>query len=236
MTTYGFGNIGKRPGGPPTTRVDQDALHALHASLPNEDAVVFLCEINEGDDDNEMALVREAFKGWTLYAGTAGQQVREPILTSPDIPKCRARVTWVPDTAVRNWSPPRSLLTVHRLDRPESYLAMHYPAGAHGQGTRPSWAVPLLDHGWDVCRETHRRHELMLHSRGRDVVYMMDANDYALHLIVGEETVVHEHTDWGRVLPAGGSQPRFRSLPAVPFHIDSHDGQRMRGTFHRASA
>lgn len=227
--TYAFGNDGRdnRPGS--TTPLDLDLLRSLRDSVPDTRSAVFLCEINEGDDNNELALVREVFKGWRLY----GRNTHEPILLTPDL-RAKASVLWIPGTAVPHWSPARSLLTVNLLDEPISLLGMHYPAGSHGQGDRPAWALPLLNAGWDHCRHTHVRHLHGLHKRGRNAVWMMDANAYDythLPLIGGEETVVHEHTDWGRVLPAHGYKAQFKALDPVPFKVDTHDGQRMRGRF-----
>jgi len=229
--TYGFGNIGRTKHGS-SAGVDKSALTSLKNALPDKRAAVFLCEINEGDDNNELALVRQVFKGWTVYAGNKNNKVREPILLSPDFRPAKWRVQWVKDSGVKKWSPRRSLLVVNLSEESTTFLAMHYPAGAHGQGDRPDWAKPLLDKAWDNCLKVHRSNQRRLVEGGRCVVWCMDTNDYTMPKIMGSErTVVHDATDWLRVTGTRGLNANFKKLAKVDFKIDSHDGQRMRGQF-----
>lgn len=230
---YAFGNIGRdKDPKAGTQRIDREALGALRDAVPGEQTAVFLCEINEGDDNDELALVRKIFKGWTLYGSTT----REPILLSPDQPRAMPNVLWVPETAVREWSPNRSWLTVNLSDEPTSLLAGHAPAGAHGQGDRPDWAKPLLNRGFDNFRAAKVNRIAHLHRRGRNVVSMTDENDYSMPpLHPREHTVWHDRTDYGRVTPAKGYHAEFHAGGQVDFRLDSHDGHTMHGTFKEAA-
>lgn len=225
---YGFGNVGHPDIKGGTTPLDLDALRALHEAVGDEQAAVALAEINEGDDNDELALVLRVFKGWSLY----GRTTREPVLLSPDQPRAQAVVVWVPDTAVKHWSPPRSWLTVNLADEPTSILSGHPPAGAHGQGDRPAAAKPLLDKGFDNMRVVKGRRVAHLHDRGRNVVAMTDENDYKLPDIHPRvQTVWHDRTDYGQVIPARGWTAEFRAGRQVDFRLDSHDGHTMHGRF-----
>ena len=230
--TYGFGNIGrdKKPGS--TKRVDTDALEALREGLPDERAVAILVEINEGDDNNELAIVRHVFAGFRFFCTDA----REIAAVSPDFEDAAAAVHWVPDSAVERWSPQRSINLLRLGDDEPSVLFGHYAAGAHGQGDRPDWAKPLLNTSWDNTREKHVMLQERIHSRRRDLVWIADVNAYQLPRLRGEQTVVHDRTDWIRVMPAPGRVANFKALPEVPFrNLDSHDGQRCRGGFRDAA-
>lgn len=226
---YAFGNVGRDKNDKRSTHaVDLDALRGLLEAVGDEQAAVFLCEINEGDDNDEFALVRKVFKGWRLY----GRTTREPILLSPDQPRAKSHVLWVPDTAVRRWSPRRSWLTVNLADEPVSLLGGHPPAGAHGQGERPSWARGPLNKGFDNMRAAKTKRVKRLHARGRNVVCMADENDYDMADVHPRvRTVWHDRTDYGQVVPADGWTGDFRAGREVPFRIDSHDGHVMHGRF-----
>lgn len=227
---YAFWNDGRRKHGD-TTKLDLVALQTLKDALPKTRTAVFLTEINEGDDNNELAAAREVFDGWQVHAGPHGRRVREPILLSPDFADARSSVIWIPNTAVKHWSPQRSLLTVHLPDEPVSLLAIHYPAGPFTPAPRPNWAEDDLLHSWRMCHQTHVRHQRALHNEGRNIVWMMDVNNRNFVHIPGEQTVVNHWTDWGRVYPAAGYGTQFKALPPVDLHVDEHDGQRMRGRF-----
>lgn len=220
--TYALANVGRGSDG-----ADKETLHALHDAMPQKRAVVLLCEINEGDHNDELALAKKIFDGWHFYC----QATREPIALSPDWPRARSRVIWVPDTSVPRWSPQRSLNIVHLPGEPTTVLGGHYAAGAY-HGERPAPARVLLRHSWDNLERVHRHAERRLHARGRNVVWLMDTNnDRHPPMAPHEETVVHDVTDHGRVLAAPTQVARFKALPTVPFRVDSHDGQRMRGYF-----
>lgn len=230
--TYGFGNVG-RDGKPGTTtrRVDRVALEALRAGLPDERAVAILVEINEGDDDNELAIARAVFAGWQFFCS----ETREIAAVTPDFEDATARINWVKDSAVEHWSPQRSINLLHLGDDDPTVLFGHYAAGAHGQGDRPDWAKPLLDTSWDNTRARHVQVQQRLHLRGHDVVWLADVNNHRVPRLKGEETIVHKWSDWIRVMPAAGRVANFKALPEIPFHLDSHDGERMRGGFKDAA-
>src|SRR5690348_7671234 len=79
-----FGNLGRDKNPHKTTKwLDRQAIQNLHAATPDWQAAVVLCEVNEGDDDDELKLVLNEFRGWRLY----GRTTREPVLLSPDQPK-----------------------------------------------------------------------------------------------------------------------------------------------------
>ena len=228
---YAFGNVGRDKNDKKSShRLDLDALTALHDRVGDEKACVILSEINEGDDNTEMQLTRQHFPGWRLY----GSKTREPILLSPDQPKARARVVWVPDTAVPRWSPQRSVLILHLADENTTIVTSHPAAGANGQGERPASARGPLQNSWDLTIAKRNHIKRNLHRRGRNVVEMLDSNAYDLRtlpLMNGEKVVAHDSTDWGRVWAAEGYKAAFRGGKSVPFNVDSHDGLIMHGTF-----
>lgn len=228
---YALGNIGRDKNLRKSSRpLDLHALRALRNSVPPEKSAVFLSEINEGDDNDELALVRKIFPKWRIY----GRKTREPILLSPDQPKAKSRVIWVPKSAVTKWSPARSILIVNLADEDTSLVTSHPAAGANGQGDRPSTVRRPLQVSWNNTIGRRNIVKRNLHRRGRNVVEMLDANAYDLQtlpLMPGEEVVVHDATDWGRVWAAKGYEAEFRKGRSVPFNVDSHDGLVMHGSF-----
>lgn len=230
---YGFGNVGRDKNVKRSSlKLDLDALRGLRDALPEEQSALFLCEINEGDDNNEYKAIREVFPGWKIY----GRSTREPILLSPEQPKARARVVWVPDSSVEKWSPRRSVLLVHLSDEETTLVGSHPAAGANGQGDRPRHVRGPLQTSWDNTIQKRNKLKRANHRRGRNVVEMLDANAYDLRtlpLMPGEKVVVHDATDWGRVWSADGYGANFRKGRKVPFNIDSHDGLVMHGSFKR---
>lgn len=225
--TVGFGNVGRVKHGS-SYGVDKDALEALFAAMPGERWAVLLCEINEGDDNNELALAKRlAPKGSTFYC----QNSREPIVLSPDFRRARSRVVWVPDTSVKRWSPPRSINVVHLPGENTSLIGAHPAAGAY-HGDRPKAAKELLVKSWDKTFATHRLIEQALHDKGRNVAWAIDYNRVNLPAVVaGECEVFSDVTDHGRVLPARGVVAETKYLGRTPFHVDSHDGHRFRVQF-----
>jgi hypothetical protein len=221
--TIGYGNVGRGSNG-----ADHDALAALFAAMPEKRWAVMLCEINEGDINDELALAKRlAPKGTTFYC----QRSREPIALSPDFPRARSRVVWVPDTSVKRWSPPRSINLVHIPGENTTLIGAHPAAGAY-HGDRPAAAKELLVKSWDKTFATHRLIEESLHARGRNVVWAIDYNRVVMpDVVAGEREVFADVTDHGRVLAADGWTARTRYLRRVDFHVDSHDGHIMRVQF-----
>lgn len=228
---YAFGNVGRDKSDSRSSKhLDLDALRALRAKVNDEHSAVILCEINEGDDNNEMAAIEQVFPKWKLY----GRTTREPILLSPDQPKAQSVVYWIPNSSVAHWSPRRSVLVVRLADERTAIVTSHPAAGANGQGDRPKTARGPLQSSWNRTIDKRNQVKLNLHERGWNVVEMMDGNAYDLEtlpLLKGEKVVFHDATDWGRVLPAKTHRAEFRKGAVVNFDIDSHDGHVMHGTF-----
>lgn len=225
---YGLLNDGrdKKPGS--TERIDRRALVNLRDALGEKQAAAFLCEINEGDDNDEMAEAIDVFDGWTIY----GRTTREPVFLSPDQPRAEARLTWVEGSAVQHWSPRRSVLEINLADTPETLLATHPAAGPHTPQPRPDWADPLLLTSWDNTVALHVKRKRQAHRRGRNVTWMADMNHHDLPALPGEITVVHHWTDYGRAYPAAGWEARFREGEAIKVGLDSHQIHIMHGTYH----
>ena len=214
-----------------TNPIDWRILTSLKRSLPRRNWVVFFVEINEGDDNNERRLIRSRFPGARLL----GANVREPIMVSPDLAQHvdDVKVQWVPDTAVKHWTPMRSILRV-RMDNGETLFGAHYAAGANGQGSRPQKYRGPLQASWDNLYAADVEAEEREHALGRDVTWMKDANAYDLATFPqrpGQRTIVHERTDWGRVWAAAGREARFRRLESVDIALDSHNILRMQGNY-----
>jgi hypothetical protein len=227
---FGLLNLGRDKSETRSTQgIDRDALIKLRDALGEKQAAAFLVEINEGDDDDELALAREVFDGWHLY----GRTTHEPILLSPDQPRAKARVLWVPDSAVPHWSPRRSVLEVELADEPETLVAVHYAAGPHTAGDRPAWARVPLAKSWDNAHLLHMQRKRRAHRLGRNVTEMIDANHYSLRGLAGESTVVHHRTDYGRAYPADGYAARFRAGETVAISLDSHGIHTMHGTYRK---
>lgn len=228
---YGILNLGrdKKPGS--TDRIDRAALERLLDLVGDRQAAVFGVEFNEGDDNNELWLARQVFKGWTLYAGEPGRRVREPILLSPDQPPARWRVRWVADTAVPRWSPQRSVLRVALADEPETLVTCHNAAGPFTAGTRPKDARGPLRTSWERSDSARRQTKRASHRAGRNVTEMSDLNHYRLKGMPGELEVVHERTDYGYAFPARGYDARFRAGRSAPAGLDSHGIHTMHGRY-----
>lgn len=216
-----------------TNWIDRHALEALLEAVGDRKAAVWLVEVNEGDDNNELALVREVFKGWSLYAGARGRRVREPVLLSPDQPPARWHVRWVAGTAVEHWSPQRSVLKVHLADEPTSFMACHNAAGPHTAGSRPDWADAPLAASWDASNGARLQSKRALHRARRNVTEMADLNAYHLQPLPGEELVLHSRTDYGFAYAAPGYEARFREGESVPVRLDSHAIRTMHGSYAR---
>jgi hypothetical protein len=230
--TIGFANVGRGSNG-----ADHDAIAAMFAAMPERRWAILWCEINEGDRNNELALAKRlAPKGTRWYC----QASREPIALSPDWPRAHSRVVWVPNTAVtpkttpgvhRGWSPPRSINLVHLPGENTVLIGGHPAAGAY-HGDRPAAARKALVKSWDKTFATHRLIETALHGRGKNVAWLMDVNRVSMPDVVGgEREVFADVTDHGRVLAAPGWAVETKYLGRVPFHVDSHDGHRMRVRF-----
>jgi hypothetical protein len=167
--TVGFGNVGRTKHGS-SWGVDKDALGALFAAMPAERWAVLLCEIGEGDDNDELALAKRlAPKGSTFYC----QASREPIVLSPDFGRAHSRVVWVPNTSVPRWSPQRSINVVHLPGENTVLLGGHPAAGAY-HGDRPALAKRALVKSWDKTFAAHRLIEQALHDRDKNVIWAMD--------------------------------------------------------------
>lgn len=232
IRNYLFANIGRDKGPKSSNWIDEQSVKALRERTPDEECAVFLCEINEGDDNNEFSILREYYPGWTLY----GRTTREPILLSPDQPVAQDVVYWVDKSSVRLWSPRRSVLVVNLADEPEALIGCHPPAGANGQGDRPKWARPLLQTSWDQTVDKLARVKRGLHARGKNVTTMIDANAYSkkvYKLLPGERIVWQDDTDWGRVWPGPAFRPAFEYRGTIDLKIDSHDGHKMKGRYIR---
>lgn len=231
---YGLLNLGRDKNPKRSTdRIDRDALTQLRDLVGGRQAAVFGVEINEGDDNNELALFRKVFHGWTVYAGPAGRRVREPILLSPDQPPARWHIKWVPGTAVEHWSPPRSVLRVDLADEPESLVACHNAAGPHTAGDRPArYRKPLAD-SWARSNRARLLTKRAVHRARRNVTELADLNHYHLEGLPGEDTVFHERTDYGFAYPAPGYVAAFHNGGSWPAGLDSHGIHTMHGTYRK---
>lgn len=224
--TIGYGNIGHPDH--PSGGVDTQALEALFDAMPDRRWAVLLCEINEGDNNDELALAKRlAPPGSRFYC----QRSREPMILSPDFPRARSRVVWVPDTGVKRWSPQRSVNLVHVPGENLTLIGSHPAAGAY-HGDRPAAARKALIKSWDKTFATHRLIEEALHARGRNVAWAIDYNRVNLpDVVAGEREVFSDVTDHGRVLPAPGWTAITKYVRRVPFRVDSHDGHVFRVQF-----
>lgn len=231
VKNFGLLNLGrdKRPGS--TDRIDEAMIAEALELVGDEQAAIWGVEVNEGDDNNELALFRKVLKGWTMYAGHVTRRVREPVFLSPDQKPARWSVLWVPNTAVEHWSPQRSVLKVHLLDERHSLLACHNAAGPHTVGTRPRRYRKALEQSWDNSNAARIRAKHRLHVMRRNVTEFSDLNHYHLHGLPGEETVVHDRTDYGFAYPARGYLAHFHPGPSGVEHVDSHRVRTMNGTY-----
>jgi hypothetical protein len=228
MRTYGFLNLGrdKNPN-KSTWRIDHMALTLLRDAIGETNAVAFLCEINEGDDNDEMTLLRDTFTGWRCF----GHNTREPIVVSPDIAQgATASVEWVSLTSVKHWSPQRSIQRVDLADG-ETLVGYHPPAGPYTPGTRPAWAQVPLRLSWHRTNSRGLAAKRDAHQAGRNVTSMCDLNRYDLTPLPGEVEVVHERTDHGWAWAAKGSRAVFRQGESIRVGLDSHQIHTMRGRY-----
>jgi hypothetical protein len=231
---YGLLNLGRDKNERRSTqRIDAAAIEEWLELVGDEQAALFGVEFNEGDDNNELGLARQILKGWTVYAGSPGRRVREPIFLSPDQDPARWHVKWVPGTAVQHWSPQRSVLRVDLQDEPESLVACHNAAGPHTAGDRPAWARGPLRESWDRSNRARLLTKRALHRAGRHVTELADLNHYRLSGLPGEVTVFHERTDYGFAYAAPGHQAHFRAGRSAKAGLDSHGIHTMHGTYRK---
>lgn len=226
--TYGLFNMGRRKRGS-TAKLDRTMLRRVKDSMPDENAVVFWVEVNEGDDNNELDLIESMFPKWRLMC----RSTREPIMVSPDLAEQvkRINVNWLEGTAVRRWSPKRSINSVV-LNDGEVLRGYHPPAGPYTVGKRPLWARPLLKRSWDKVHTAAMVGNRRSHEAGLNVTDMFDANHYTYPLDGGgQQEIIHQRTDYGRAWAAEGFVADFRALSPVEMGIDSHDLQRMVGRY-----
>lgn len=244
MTTYGLLNLGRDHNPARSTRrLDHRTLVALRDALLNgrprafAKAAAFLVEINEGDDDNELDIACDVFRGWRCY----GERTREPIFLTPEMARgAHAYVDWIPDSAVPHWSPRRSVMHVD-LDRfrdmpAESLIATHPAAGPFTIAPRPEWAREPLLASYRATKAQHLEVKRTLHAQGANVTEMCDLNHYHLPGLPGEETVIHAGTDYGRAYPAAGFDARFRPGVVIPVGLDAHHIRVMHGHYHDRDA
>ena len=151
---------------------------------------------------------------------------------SPDQPRAKAHVQWVPDTAVPHWSPRRSWLTVNLADCDDTILSGHPAAGAHGKGSRPKRWQPAINTSFDNMRAAKENKVHRLHGKGRNLVILTDENDFDIPDIHPRvKTVFHKWSDYGQVIPTRGYGAEFRAGEVVPIGLDSHSGRLMHGRF-----
>jgi hypothetical protein len=231
VSHFGLINLGRdqRPGS--TDRIDERIVEECLELVGDEQAAIYGCEVNEGDDNNELAVFRKVLKGWTMYAGPPEHRVREPIFLSPDQPAARWGVLWVPNTAVQHWSPQRSVLKVHLTDQRHSLLSCHNAAGPHTVGDRPDRYEEALAVSWEASNSARVKSKRRLHRLRRHVSEMSDLNHYDLPGLPGEKTVLHERTDYGFAYPARGYEARFHEGQSGVVHVDSHRVRTMHGIY-----
>lgn len=227
---YAFGNIGRDKNDRKSSRgIDLDALCALKDAIPEEKSAVVLAEINEGDDNNEYRAIRRTFKGWRLYfRGT-----REPILLSPDNPRAKGSVYWVPRSAVTRWSPRRSINVLRLLDEPEALVTCHPAAGANGQGDRPVAVRPALQRSFDYTLLKREAVKIRLNKNGWNVTELSDLNSYnfSRDRLPRERLIWRSGVDYGLAMATRGFTPQFHHVEEVEFNIDNHNGHIMRGRY-----
>jgi hypothetical protein len=211
--------------------LDAAALQRALDLVGDTQAAFFGAEFNEGDDNNELALLAHIFKGWTLYAGHPGHRVREPILLSPDLPKARWGVTWVAGTAVPHWSPLRSILRVHLAGVDHSLVNWHNAAGPYTPAPRPERYREPLAKSWHLSQSAGETAKRQLHTKKRHVTQFSDLNRDDPKTLNGEVEVVSVQTDHGYAFPAPGFDSTWKAGKTAPGHIDSHRILTMHGTY-----
>lgn len=230
MRTYALFNLGRRKQGS-TVKLDRTMIRRIKDALPEDNAVIFWAEVNEGDDNDELVMIREMLPRWTHCVGDEDKPTREPISLSPDIEVKREHLRWLAETGVRRWSPQRSLLSVVLADG-EVLRSWHPPAGPHTVASRPLWARKPLRRSFNVVRQAASEANRATHDAGKPVTYMVDANHYTYPMDgPGQIQVVHQRTDYGRAWAPEGSRAIFRALSPVEMGIDSHDLLRMVGRY-----
>lgn len=170
------------------------------------DAVVVV-EVDEGDKGySDHAFIRQYFKGWRQRF--MHQMV--VILVNAKHETTRAKVSGVENSSVKHWSPSRYVceLTIPAETGPDvCVIGVHYAAG-YLNGTRPSWARPLLRASWLNTRRVHRARVRAAVKRGEHVVTLMDCNDHHFDPKYLHPSAVALFgpggSDWGIAVPAPG--------------------------------
>lgn len=211
--------------------LDSAAIDRLLELVPDTNTAIFWCEIMEGDDNNELALIQRKLKGWTMYAGNPNRQVREPIFLSPDFEPARWHVKWVDGTGVPKWSPQRSILRVHLPGVDHSLVAWHNAAGPYTPQPRPAPVQEPLKKSWHLSQSAGQTAKRTIHEAHRHVTQFSDLNRVDPHKLRGEQEVVRQRTDHGYAYPAAGFESTWREGKSALGHIDSHRILTMHGGY-----
>lgn len=196
FANIGRGNVAQTAAALDVIRVRLDAL-----TSSGRPGLLFLNEVDEGDQANEHGLLSTAFRRWD----SAWWDTREPLMhTGLDVGRERS---WAAAPGVEHQSPSRRLheLIVDGGQDPDiAALGGHYPAGAHN-GERPALARAALLGGYTVMHARHRAREHRHHDAGRHVLWAMDVNWRHFPRLHRHEGTLRRHgPDYIRVLPARG--------------------------------
>jgi hypothetical protein len=200
------------------------------------DAAVVV-EVDEGDKGySDHGFARRFFKGWRLRF----MRRMVVILVNAKHKVAGATVTDAPNSAVKRWSPFRYVveLVIPTKRGPDvCVIGVHYAAG-YKNGTRPSWARPLLAASWLATRAVHRARVRAANKRGQHSVTLMDCNDHSFDVKFLHPDAVTLFgpggSDWGVAVPAPGYHVAWDSDSPVRTYVERfHQGHKITVNFKR---
>lgn len=207
---------------------------AKAATSDEVDGAVFV-EVDEGDKGySDHAFVKRFFgKAFRLKF-----MRRMVTVLINDKNTARNAVFTSAGNGVKRWSPSRYVCEVRipSEDGPATTLiGVHYAAG-YKNGTRPSWAKPLLKTSWVGTQRGHRKRVRAAMKRGDHSVTLMDCNDHHFdekYLSPDAVTLFGPGgSDWGIAVPAPGYRVKGHSDKHVTTYVEKfHQGHEVTVNF-----
>lgn len=193
------------------------------------DAVVVV-EVDEGDKGySDHEFIRRYFQGWRLRF----MKRMVVILVNAKHKTEDSKVTNA-GIGVKRWSPQRYVVETRipsESGPATTVIGVHYAAG-YKNGTRPSWARPLLKASWLGTRAGHRARVRAAAKRGDHSVTLMDCNDHNFdtkYLHPDAVTLFGPGgSDWGIAVPATGYRVKTRKDTRVQTFVERfHQGHKV---------
>lgn len=207
--------------------VEQSWASLASAAARNDVDATVVVEVDEGDKGySDHGFIRKYFKGWKQRF----MKRMVVILVAAEHTVADSKVT-ASGSGVKHWSPDRYVVETRILSESgpaTTVIGVHYVAG-YKNGTRPSWARPLLAASWLLTRRKHRNRVRAAQRRGDHSVTLMDCNDHHFDVAYLHPEAVTLFgpggSDWGVAVPAPGYAVKHHDDDRVATYVEKfHQG------------